>query len=110
MRVLYRRTLAPFSELKKEQRDRLCEALLAWISTGGSVIEVASLLQVHPQTVRYRMRRLEEIFPGRLNDLDWRFEMQLALRARQLTLHCRRRKHQPSGRRRRNATASQPGG
>lgn len=108
MRVLYRRALAPFSELKKEQRDRLCETLLAWISTGGSVVEVATLLRIHPQTVRYRMRRLEEIFPGRLNDLDWRFEMQLALRARQLTLHCRRRKHKSSGRQRRNTTASRP--
>jgi PucR C-terminal helix-turn-helix domain len=95
MRVLYRRALAPFSELKKEQRDRLCETLLAWISTGGSVTEVAALLRIHPQTVRYRMRRIEEIFPDRLNDPDWRFEMQLALRARQLTLHCRRRNTAP---------------
>ncbi|MDL4816559.1 PucR family transcriptional regulator [Actinomadura opuntiae] len=109
MRVLYRRALAPFGELKKEQRDRLCETLLAWISTGGSVMEVAALLRIHPQTVRYRMRRIEEIFPDRLNDPDWRFEMQLALRARQLTLHCRRRKQsQTSGRRRPNTASPRP--
>ncbi|MGI5330282.1 PucR family transcriptional regulator [Actinomadura nitritigenes] len=91
MRVLYRRALAPFAELKTDQRDRLCETLLAWISTGSSVMEVAALLRIHPQTVRYRMRRIEEMFPDRLNDPDWRFEMQLALRTRQLTLHCQRR-------------------
>ncbi|WP_106400603.1 PucR family transcriptional regulator [Actinocorallia populi] len=92
MRILCQRALAPFAELNHDQRDLLCETLLAWISTGNSVIETATLLRVHPQTVRYRMRRIAELFPDRLNDPDWRFEMQLALRARQLTLPRRRRK------------------
>ncbi|MFC5746251.1 helix-turn-helix domain-containing protein [Actinomadura rugatobispora] len=104
--ILLRRALIPLSGLSPNQRDRLCETLLAWISLGSSVIDVAALLQVHPQTVRYRMRRLEEFFPGRLNDPDWRFEMQLALRTRQLTQRRpRQRPRDAAGRRKRATTA-----
>ncbi|GAA3207533.1 helix-turn-helix domain-containing protein [Actinocorallia longicatena] len=84
MRVLSERALAPFAELTPDQGDRLCETLLAWLGAGSSVLGVAELLHVHPQTVRYRIRRLTDMFPGRLNDPDWRFEMLLVLRARQL--------------------------
>jgi DNA-binding PucR family transcriptional regulator len=36
---------------------------------------------VHPQTVRYRMRQLRDLFGERLEDPDSRFELALALRA-----------------------------
>ncbi|HEX5980736.1 MAG TPA: helix-turn-helix domain-containing protein [Thermoleophilaceae bacterium] len=46
--------------------------------------EVARALHVHPQTVRYRLARLRELFGERLDAPDGRFELELALRARQL--------------------------
>ena len=39
-------------------------------------------LGVHPQTVRYRLGRLRELFGGALDDPDARFELELVLRAR----------------------------
>ena len=39
---------------------------------------------MHPQTVRYRLARLRELFGPRLDDPDARFELELALRARRL--------------------------
>jgi DNA-binding PucR family transcriptional regulator len=45
---------------------------------------VAKALHVHPQTVRYRLARLRELFGARLDDPDARFELELALRARRL--------------------------
>jgi DNA-binding PucR family transcriptional regulator len=36
---------------------------------------------VHPQTVRYRMAQLRDLFGARLDDHDARFELALALRA-----------------------------
>ena len=39
-------------------------------------------LHVHPQTVRYRMARLRELFGTALDDPDARFELELALRAK----------------------------
>jgi DNA-binding PucR family transcriptional regulator len=41
---------------------------------------VAAQLHVHPQTVRYRMARLRELFGDRLDDAEARFELQVALR------------------------------
>jgi DNA-binding PucR family transcriptional regulator len=36
---------------------------------------------VHPQTVRYRLKQLRELFGARLEDPEARFELALALRA-----------------------------
>jgi len=38
------------------------------------------VLEVHPQTVRYRVRRLRELFGDALEDPEQRFELGLALR------------------------------
>ncbi|MFV2174066.1 PucR family transcriptional regulator [Actinomadura sp. LOL_016] len=87
LRVLTRRALAPLSEISADRRTRLSETLLTWLSIGSTLPEVARRLSIHPQTVRYRMRQLEEIFGERLYDPDWRFEMQLALRFHELERH-----------------------
>ena len=42
---------------------------------------VAAALDVHPQTVRYRVRQLRDLFGERLEDPEARFELALALRA-----------------------------
>ncbi|MGC7095204.1 PucR family transcriptional regulator [Amycolatopsis lurida] len=79
------RVLRVFRDLTPVQRDRLESTLLAWLtSTGRSAPEVATLLGTHPQTVRYRMHQLMELFGDRLNDPDFRFEAEAALRARTL--------------------------
>jgi PucR C-terminal helix-turn-helix domain len=76
--------LAPLAALRAGQRDRLAETLLAWLRTGGDAGEVAAQLHVHPQTVRYRIRQLREIFGDQLADEDVQLELILALRSRQL--------------------------
>ncbi|MEU8120534.1 helix-turn-helix domain-containing protein [Spirillospora sp. NPDC049024] len=82
-RQLVGRRLAAMDELEREPRERLTETLLAWLTT-GSHAQAAVRLRLHPQTVRYRMRRLEELFGRRLHDPAWRFEMELAIRAHRL--------------------------
>ncbi|MFI1767067.1 helix-turn-helix domain-containing protein [Streptomyces sp. NPDC020800] len=78
------RRLRPLEQVRPPQRERLAETLLSWLRSGRGVAEVAGRLGVHPQTVRYRMRQLDELFGDLLHDPAARFEMQLALRARQL--------------------------
>jgi hypothetical protein len=75
------RRLAPLRQLTAKQQARLSETLLAWLETRGGAPEVASRLQVHPQTVRYRLRQLEALFGEQLHDPDSRFELESALRA-----------------------------
>ena len=58
--------------------------LRAWLDRPGQVQAVAATLGVHPQTVRYRLGRLRELFGERLEDPDARFELALALRVASL--------------------------
>lgn len=84
-RRLVERRMAALEPLEPEPRRRLLETLLAWLST-GSQAQAAARLHLHPQTVRYRMRRLDELFGDQLRDPAWRFEMELAIRAQRLLL------------------------
>ncbi|MGR6914119.1 PucR family transcriptional regulator [[Actinomadura] parvosata] len=81
--------LAPLAHLRPTQQDRLAETLLAWLRHGRGAGEVAAKLHVHPQTVRYRLRQLEELYGDQLADPDIRFELEIALRARQAVLAAR---------------------
>ena len=72
--------LAPLAALGDGPRARMTETLRAWLDRPGQVQAVAAELDVHPQTVRYRLRQLRELFGERLDDPEARFELALALR------------------------------
>ena len=74
------RALAPLAEEGERSRARLAETLAAWLRHRGRTEEVARALHVHPQTVRYRLGRLRDLFGERLEDPDARFELEVALR------------------------------
>ena len=78
---LARSRLAPLDTLGPGPRERLVETLRAWLDRPGQVQAVAAQLDVHPQTVRYRLKQLRELFGERLEDPEARFELSLALRA-----------------------------
>jgi hypothetical protein len=76
--------LAPLAAETELSRERLGSTLDAWLRHRGRTEAVAKALHVHPQTVRYRLARLRELFGARLDDPDGRFELELALRARRI--------------------------
>ncbi|HWK24920.1 MAG TPA: helix-turn-helix domain-containing protein [Solirubrobacter sp.] len=78
---LARTRLAPLDGLARGPRERLVQTLRAWLDRPGQVQAVAEALDVHPQTVRYRLKQLRELFGERLDDPEARFELSLALRA-----------------------------
>jgi hypothetical protein len=79
---LARSRLAPLDDLPDGPRARLTETLAAWLDRPGQVQAVAAALAVHPQTVRYRVRQLRDLFGDRLEDPEARFELALSLRVR----------------------------
>lgn len=81
---LARRCLAPLAHCGPAHGRRLAETLLAWLETRGGAPEVAARLGVHPQTVRYRLRQIRELWGDEVDDPDRRFELELVLRARRL--------------------------
>lgn len=74
-----RRALAPLDELTEASRTRLLETLRAWLDHPGRPTEAARVLHLHPQTVRYRVRRLRELL-GDIDDPGRRFVLALAIR------------------------------
>jgi len=75
------RRLAPLKDMAPGRQDMLAETLLAWLETGKSS-GVASRLFIHPQTARYRLHKLQDLFGEELDNPDARFELALVLRAR----------------------------
>jgi hypothetical protein len=78
--------LAPLDGSTPAARARLSETLAAWLEEQGRATAVAERLGLHPQTIRYRIARLRELFGGRLDDPKGRFELALALHAERLAL------------------------
>jgi PucR C-terminal helix-turn-helix domain len=74
--------LAPLVGLSPGSRRRLTDTLSIWLAEQGRLGQVAERLQIHPQTARYRLGRLRELFGPALDDPDGRFWLELALRAR----------------------------
>jgi len=60
-------------------REKLTETLRAWLLHHGRRDEIAEELFVHPQTVRYRMGQLRELYGDRLTDARTVLELTVAL-------------------------------
>ncbi|GBQ01442.1 PucR family transcriptional regulator [Streptomyces spongiicola] len=67
-------------------RGDLVASLRAWLSRHGQWDAAAADLGVHRHTLRYRMRRVEEILGRSLDDPDVRMELWLALKATEAPL------------------------
>ena len=80
MRDLSGRMLGPLEDLTPAAAERLRTTLRAWLDHQGRTETVARALNVHPQTVRYRLARLRELLGDGLEDPDARFALALALR------------------------------
>jgi hypothetical protein len=76
---LRERALEPLSELRPASAEKLVETLRSWLLHHGRRDEVAAELFVHPQTIRYRMGQLRELYGDRLEDPAAVLELTLAL-------------------------------
>ncbi len=73
------RALAPLADLRPVSADKLAATLRSWLLHHGRREDVAAELFVHPQTVRYRMGQLRELFGDRLEDPETVLELTIAL-------------------------------
>jgi purine catabolism regulator len=71
-------------EHDRRHGSALVESLRAYIETNGRWAEAASALGVHRHTLRYRIRKVEELTGRDLADAGDRLELWLALRAHEL--------------------------
>ncbi|WP_235206470.1 MULTISPECIES: PucR family transcriptional regulator [Actinomadura] len=74
-----RRRLAPLTALGPHRGARLAATLLECLRHGFNATDAAEALCVHPQTVRYRLAQLHEIFDYDIEDPAIRLELMLLL-------------------------------
>jgi hypothetical protein len=74
--------LAPLADLSATAREKLVETLRSWLLHHGRREKVAAELFVHPQTVRYRMTQLRQLYGPRLEDPRTVLELTIALGVR----------------------------
>jgi len=53
--------LGPLNELPPEERTVLLDTFRAWVEAGGSAADTAAKIVCHPNTVRHRLHRIEEL-------------------------------------------------
>ena len=71
--------LGPLDDLSADDRTILLDTLDAWFDAGGSATETAKRLYCHANTVRYRLRRIEEKTGRSLSDPRSTTELCIAL-------------------------------
>ena len=73
------RVLRPLADLRPSAAEKLTDTLRAWLLHQGRREEIASALFVHPQTVRYRLGQLRELYGDRLDDPTFVRDASIAL-------------------------------
>jgi hypothetical protein len=75
------RRLRPLLGLSPGRRDSLAATLLAYLTCGENAVITGERLHIHPQTVRYRIRTIQELYGdgGGIADPDGRLDLMLAL-------------------------------
>ena len=69
----------PLARFRPSTAERLAETLRLWLLHQGRRDAVAADLNVHPQTVRYRITQLREAYGERLTTPDGALELIVAL-------------------------------
>jgi sugar diacid utilization regulator len=81
LKDLRARALAPLDDVTPAAREKLVETLRLWLLHRGRREAVAEGLFVHPQTVRYRVGQLRELFGDSLDDPHVVMDLMIALGA-----------------------------
>jgi DNA-binding PucR family transcriptional regulator len=71
--------LAPLDDLDEARRDELIETLDVWLQEDHSTSKSAARLLVHPNTVGYRLKTLEDRLGRSLRDHAFLVDLQMAL-------------------------------
>lgn len=84
LRRFARGLLRPLAAHESVRGGDLLATLRAWLAAGCSTSAAAAALVVHPNTVGYRLGRIEQLIGRSLRDTGVRLELQLALTIREI--------------------------
>ncbi|TMR27783.1 PucR family transcriptional regulator [Nonomuraea zeae] len=72
-------------EYDAQHDAQLTETLTAWLDSFGDVVSAAQAIHVHPNTFRYRLRRIREVSGIDMDNAEARFAAMLHLRLRAIS-------------------------
>lgn len=84
LKAFYQDTLEPLVIYDENNQTCLVPTLEVFLKHNGSITLTAQSLFVHYNTVKYRIRQIEELVGATLKDAEIRFNLQVALKVRQL--------------------------
>jgi purine catabolism regulator len=84
LRAFYEQTLGLLVEYDRKTGQNLIETLEAFFSCHGNLSQTAMRLQLHRNSLLYRIGRIQEIGGVDLEDPEIRLSLQVALKARRL--------------------------
>lgn len=79
-RDLYEQKLKPLIDSDRSGNTAYVAALTSWFDAFGDYTAAAARLHIHPNTLRYRLRKAQELSGVRLDDPDERLALMLLLR------------------------------
>lgn len=83
----YQETLGDLEQYDKLQKNELMETLEKFVSHRCDLKETADSLFLHPNTLRYRLKRIEEIMKIDMKDFDTILLLMVAFKIRYLIKH-----------------------
>ncbi|MGH3168996.1 MAG: PucR family transcriptional regulator [Trebonia sp.] len=83
-RQITERQMGVLAQIPAHERAWLIDTFEPWLERRGTATEIAAMLGVHVQTVRYRIKQLKEIFGDAIDDPDSRLAFELTLRVMRL--------------------------
>jgi hypothetical protein len=83
-RQITQRQMSVLEQIPAHERAWLIDTFEPWLERRGTATEIAAMLGVHVQTVRYRIKQLKEIFGDAIDDPDSRLAFELTLRVMRL--------------------------
>ncbi len=84
LRRFYRDTLGPLAEHDERRGGELMRTLLAFFDANGNLAKAAADLEVHRNTLVYRLERISELTGLDLDDPDNRLVLHLALKVQRV--------------------------
>jgi len=80
----YRETLGDLERYDQSQKGDLMETLEKFLIHNGNLKETADAIFLHPNTLRYRLKKIEEILEVNLDDLDTMLNLKTAFQIKYL--------------------------
>ncbi|MGM9532733.1 PucR family transcriptional regulator [Intestinibacter sp.] len=77
MRSFYNETVGKIKQYDQKYNTELLDTSIAYIKSGGNIKETAKIINLHENTVRYRISKLKEIFG--IKNSEFEFYEQLSL-------------------------------